>query len=37
MTLDQALDSVLPTCGMRHRIEQGDLLVDSLAESGESP
>ena len=33
MTLDQALDSVLPTCRMSHRIERNDLVVEPLAES----
>jgi ferric-dicitrate binding protein FerR (iron transport regulator) len=30
MTLDQALESVLPTCGMRHRIEGGLLVLEPL-------
>ena len=30
MTLDQALASVLPTCGMRHRIQDGVLLVAAM-------
>lgn len=30
LTLDQALESVLPTCGMRHRIEGGLLVVEPL-------
>jgi ferric-dicitrate binding protein FerR (iron transport regulator) len=28
LTLDQALEAVLPTCGMVHRIEDGRLIVD---------
>ena len=28
MTLEQALDAVLPTCGLVHRIEDGDLVVE---------
>ena len=30
MTLDQALESVLPTCGMRHHIEGGLLVIEPL-------
>ncbi len=33
MTLDQALESVLTTCRMRHRIQQDALFVESLDES----
>jgi hypothetical protein len=31
LTLDQALDAVLPTCGMVHRIDDGRLIVDRSA------
>lgn len=31
MTPEQALDAVLPTCGMIHRIEEGRLIVDRSA------
>jgi len=34
MTLDQALESVLLTCRMRHRIEGDLLVVEALAEPG---
>jgi len=29
LTLDQALDAVLPTCNLTHRVEQGVLLIAS--------
>ncbi|HYO12213.1 MAG TPA: FecR family protein [Thermoanaerobaculia bacterium] len=31
LTVDQALEAVLPTCGMVHRIEDGRLIVDRVA------
>jgi ferric-dicitrate binding protein FerR (iron transport regulator) len=31
MTLEQALEAVLPTCGLVHRIEDGDLVVKRTA------
>jgi hypothetical protein len=36
LTLDQALDAVLPTCQMVHRVENGTLVVEAATEGGTS-
>lgn len=33
LTLDEALEAVLPTCRMVHRVEDGDLVIEAVPES----